>query len=552
MGIHSRLAFSCCIFMVLLPGMVLAQGSLTPREPLESSPVVTYPEYEYRLVVKFTDSMKARVRQDGSLESRAGAGLADVDALTRQYELTFRKLIDLDEGQLTGLEERAAARSGKAQPDLAGMMIVDVPDADTALLEKVAGELDVLPEIEYATLEPLMVPPPWDIAPVTPNLVSNQGYRGPDPGIDIDYAWTQGGNGGGVRFSDCEYGWNADHEDLNDLNLHLEAGQTIHPNVFANGWDRHGTAVIGETSAAFNAYGCSGMAPGATIFTYPEYTVEGGGRRVACITSAINDSDAGDVVLLEMQMPGPNGGETYVPAEYDLSVWTVVKLGTDAGIIVVGAAGNGGENLDSADYQSYRDRGDSGAIIVGAGTSNVQHDKLGFSSYGSRVNVQGWGQNVFTLGYGYYAEYGGDINQRYTATFGGTSSASPIVASACLAVQSVAIASFGTVMPPDLLRVHLINTGIPQGAGGHIGPLPNLRAAIDGLESMVAAVWVDFAYSGVQEGTFTHPFNTRAAGVTAAPVGGWVQVKLGLTPETLTIDKQVHVTSFGGGALIGD
>ena len=135
-------------------------------------------------------------------------------------------------------------------------------------------------------------------------------------------------------------------------------------------------------------------------------------------------------MLLEMQTVGAGGG--YGPAELDLAVWTVVKAGTDAGVVVVGAAGNGNQNLDSLSYVPYMNRGDSGAILVGAGSSDADHDKLWFSSYGSRVDVQGWGENVFTLGYGLFTSYGGDDRQSYTNDFGGTSSASPFIASACL------------------------------------------------------------------------------------------------------------------------
>lgn len=159
----------------------------------------------------------------------------------------------------------------------------------------------------------------------------------------------------------------------------------------------------------------------------------------------------------------------------------MVKAGTDAGVVVVGAAGNGNENLDSSTYDEYMQRGDSGAIIVGAGSSNTSHNKLGFSTYGSRVNVQGWGENVFTLGYGYYAAYGGDPLQYYIDAFSGTSSASPFVASACVALQGLSDDLYGVRMGPTELRQLLIDTGIPQGAGGHIGPFPDLVAAIADL-----------------------------------------------------------------------
>ncbi len=168
------------------------------------------------------------------------------------------------------------------------------------------------------------------------------------------------------------------------------------------------------------------------------------------------------------------GGSNFGPAELSLAVWTVVKNGTDAGVVVVGAAGNGNQDLDSATYQAYMARGNSGAIIVGAGTATTAHDKLSFSTFGSRVNVQGWGQSVFTAGNGSHSTIGGDPNQVYTATFSGTGSASPFIAASCVALQSFAIDRIGRRLTPAELRSVLSTTGWPQGTGGNIGRFPNL------------------------------------------------------------------------------
>lgn len=274
------------------------------------------------------------------------------------------------------------------------------------------------------------------------------------------------------------------------MGIHPEPGQTPVPQVGGLGWDEHGIAVLGETSASWNAYGCSGVAPGAAIYTYSEWTTQSGQRRLAAITNAVNDSSAGDVVLLEMQTVA--FGNNYGPAELDPSIRLVCKLGVDAGVVVVGAAGNGNQNLDSSTYQSYMNAGDSGAILVGAGAPSTSHDKLSFSTYGSRINVQGWGESVFTLGYGTFAAYGGDKKQRYTAVFNGTSSASPFIASSCAVLQQAANDLFGAPVDPKELRQHLIDTGIPQGSGGHIGPFPNLKRAIDELVNLAPpTAWID-------------------------------------------------------------
>ena len=100
---------------------------------------------------------------------------------------------------------------------------------------------------------------------------------------------------------------------------------------------------------------------------YPEWTEEYGYNRVLATSNAIDNSASGDIIIFEMQTYGPNGN--FVLAEYEQAIWDLTKAATDAGIIVVAAAGNGGVNLDATSFNNYNARGDSGAIIVGAGSA---------------------------------------------------------------------------------------------------------------------------------------------------------------------------------------
>ena len=384
------------------------------------------------------------------------------------------------------LEQRAAERSGKAQPDLGGMMKVVAPGATHWELLSLGQRLQDLDWVEFAEVEPRRVPPPTDYPPTTPDLSSWQDYLGGDPGVGFEMAYQRGATGAGIKLSDCEYGWDWDHEDLVDQNVVNEPGQSIPSFVFANGWDNHGTASLGLTAAGRNGYGIDGAAPLADFATFPENSVEEGSRRATCIANAIAGSDAGDIVLLEMQTNGAGGG--YGPAELNQSVWTVVRLGSDAGVVIVAAAGNGAQDLDSAPYASYLARGDSGSIIVGAGTDSISHLPMGFSTYGQRVDVHGWGTGVFTLGYGGFATYGGDPRQEYTSTFSGTSSGSAMVAGVATALQSYVLAETGSVIGPVEMRNALIQTGIPQGSPStEIGPLPDLNAAMDLYENSLGS-----------------------------------------------------------------
>ena len=103
---------------------------------------------------------------------------------------------------------------------------------------------------------------------------------------------------------------------------------------------------------------------------------------------------------------------------------------------------------------------------------------MSFSTYGTRVDLQGWGQCVTTTGYG-DAYSGGTPNSFYTSTYAGTSSASPMVAAAAATYSSLYQAKHGVAPTPRLVRDRLVATGTRQDASspGHIGPLPNLKAA---------------------------------------------------------------------------
>ncbi len=486
---------------ILLMSGALPAGSpaagrpaLRPRLVLPKPATIERPPFDSYLTVKFRDEVKARVIGT-TLESSAGVDWTPVERVTERHALRYRPLIRLPQQRLAVLEARASARSGVGQPDLAGMFVVYGP---AATLEQAARDLLALDAVEWIEFSQLRPEPPCsDLAPPTPNYFSAglQGYHNPNPGVNAGYAWSLGARGQGIRIADCEYGYIAGTEDLCDIVD--EPGQTVHSAVAAMGWDDHGTAVLGELAGLANSYGITGLAPDSDIFFFTEWSVEQGLRRETAIASAIATLAAGDVVVLEMQAPGVSG---YGPAELSWPVWQLTKTATDAGVIVVGAAGNGGEDLDGSGYAGYRARGDSGAILVGAGSATTAHVKLGFSTYGSRVDVQGWGDAVFTLGYGSYAQLGGDPRQRYRANFNGTSAATPIVAGSVALLQSLSEQNFACRLDPRAMRQLLIDTGLAQGGGGHIGPFPNVKAAADALLAQGHCNWPHCG-NGIREGS---------------------------------------------------
>ena len=401
---------------------------------------------------------------------------------------SIRRTFVEDETALDTSAARAAATSGREQADLnLYYRVVVRPGVD---VDKVIAALNALPVVEVAYAAPVAAAPP------TPDYRGLQFYGAGSAanGIEALYAQTiTGGNGVNVRVHDIEYSWNKTHEDLAKLATALVPNGTP-ADPFAD--SNHGTAVAGEIAATSNTIGVTGLVPAATLRVTNAYNTQRGYDLANSILTAANALRAGDVMLLEQQVAGPLGScqadqvgcvaVEWVPAYYD-----AIVSATSRGIIVVEAAGNGQQNLDNPAYGPAfpGGRADSGAIIVGAGGAGngctAARTKLWFSNYGRRVDLQGWGECVTTTGYGnLYAGTG--VNQWYTGSFGGTSSASPIVASAAASLSSVA-KSRGVTLTPREVRARLRLSGQAQvsPASGLIGPLPNLRSAIAALGTAV-------------------------------------------------------------------
>lgn len=351
------------------------------------------------------------------------------------------------------------------------------PGTDTGALAEALSSWDA---VEFAYVQPRPSDPAVDASddPRWPN----QGYLDPAPdGIDAEFAWEYaGGDGAGLRFVDVERGWTLNHEDLAARGVTMISGFN-RPGSFA-----HGTAVLGEVVGVDNTRGVVGITPNLASARVA------GAQRTAttynladALLDGVNALGPGDVLLIEQQLTVPSLSPTPLPVEIDPAVFGVVQLATAQGVVVVEAAGNGANNLDTMTDVLGRNVfnrnaagfTDSGAIYVGAGSSAVPHGRLGFSNFGNRVDCYGWGNNVDTC-----SSNTGGATTLYTGTFSGTSSASPIVTGAALAVQGIAEANFGSRLAPGPLRALLSNPtfGTPSAnpAADRIGVMPDLRRIV--------------------------------------------------------------------------
>ena len=178
-----------------------------------------------------------------------------------------------------------------------------------------------------------------------------------------------------------------------------------------------------------------------------------------------------------------------LPLVYSASARDALRIAAAQGIITVVSAGNGGANLDV-----YADRLGSDSpetIVVGAGNGAVSgcpnadgppRGRVGASNYGSRVDLQGWGSCARTSTW--TAEDGPTFRW-----WGFTSAATPQVAGAAALLSSMAQAQ-GASLSTGQIRGLLAATGSPQSfagtRGGSIGPLPDVRAAFEGISELPA------------------------------------------------------------------
>lgn len=492
---RSMLACSAGLVMTLLgAGEAVADRGGYPQKPDRTS--LSRFDRTDVVTVKFLDGLKVRIR-DGRLSDLGTGALADNGTKVVMASLAggwWERAHHVSEEVLDELRANGQRNTGDALPDLNLQFFYHLGPNENAAAT--IDALNSLVNVEMAMSVPVPV-----AAPLPPNYQSFQGYLNDSPqGVNVTDVWSwPGGTGVGVRIADLEYSCNASHQDLPTITrLGAVANDPFNDT-------NHGTAVLGVMLGRNNGWGVTGGAFGASGYFVATNTGSGQGiwNVGAAVTTALVTLRAGDIIVIEQQLDGPayTGipfGTQFglIPVEWRRPWYDAIRTAVANNVIVVEAAGNGEQNLDSPIYNTgngghypFRAANDSGAIIIGAGASpngsEVDRSRLWYSNYGSTVDLQGWGENVTTLGYGdlYNAE---GVNLRYTDSFGGTSSASPTVANACALLVSMHRAATQTTLTPAQVKDALQSTGSVQRAGTYpithvIGPRPNVRAAINAV-----------------------------------------------------------------------
>lgn len=349
--------------------------------------------------------------------------------------------------------------------------------------------LDVIysqPNVEFAIFEPKIEDAfvsnsklKVNSKKIAPSYERLQDYLDPAPrGVDARFAWTiPGGTGKNVKFIDIETGIYDQHDDLKPLFWQdKNSKQVVQHGIAVVGIIKSKNDGIGTTGIAYDSEG--GFISRSAFSDQPDYH----SNVAKSIETALDQLEQGDVLILEMHSTGPT--RTFIPVEYWQPIFDILKVAESKGIYCVAAGGNGNTNLDSSAFNNafntqYRN---SNCVLVGASThvaSNVGN-RISFSNYGSRIDAHAFGEYVVTTGYGdlFFSD-----TSSYTNTFGGTSSATPIVAGVVVALSSIAKEN-GKYIPIPILRQALRATGTKQKVetqSERIGNLPDIRELYDVL-----------------------------------------------------------------------
>ncbi|HEV7396090.1 MAG TPA: S8 family serine peptidase [Pyrinomonadaceae bacterium] len=469
---------------------------------------------ELILVTKPNNALRATEK---GLVAVSAASPNSLQKLLAANGASVQPVFDLSEDLLEHRISMVAA--APPQPPLQNLSRFYRVSARDSRLKTLAKKLRADPNVERAYIKPGVELPLLDngttlpaaalLPPVTPSLLQHQVYLGPSPrGVNAKAAWEiPGGDGRGVRIIDVEGAWLFSHEDLRQNQGGVVGGQE-HPDLF---WRNHGTAVLGvfsgdRSNTSGTDVGITGICPEANVRAVSVFRKSGQDLNnlsgvAAAIRQAADFLDSGDIMVVELQAPGPPNFEVredqqgYVPIEWWPDNFKAIDYAVKKGVIVVAAAGNGGLNLNDEIYDENpkpdfgpfpedwsnpfrRRKVDSGSILVGAGAPPLgfNHSDLGpdrsrlsQSNFWTSTNpedvdlidAQGWGAEVTTCGYG-NLQKGKDEVRWYRIDFNGTSSATPMVAGALACVQGILKKKKKPLLTPAAARALLRATGSPQ------------------------------------------------------------------------------------------
>ena len=452
----------------------LAQTPVDAGDPTAPWPGVAtrFADRGHRVLVAFAPRFGVRCGQDRPATARAPAVQRAL-----QRALGGRRVTPLFAPDHA---DRRGAESGPL-PNLDDWHVVHARSTTDAA--RTVTALRSVACVRSAYIEPR--PAPFDSIPTavpdeaTPALRGAQTYLRPAPlGLDHEgIAALPGARGAGRRLAILEGHWATPHEDLPRLSTaRIVTAAPIVPDDERDLAD-HALATAGVLLAARDRRGVDGMVPEVEEVVLADIRV----GAATAFDAVLRELRAGDVLCCSFGYAVLTAdGPASVPVDWDPATREIIAHAAARGVVVCLAAGNGGRDLgDEATFGPVYAAPElrSGAILVGA-SAGPQKIRAADSNHGTAIDASGHGRFVGTTGYGDLFDPG-DATRRYTASYGGTSAAAPMVAGALTAAIGVLTADGAPPPSVEALRRALRATGTP--IAGDVGPRPDLPRLLEHL-----------------------------------------------------------------------
>lgn len=266
--------------------------------------------------------------------------------------------------------------------------------------------------------------------------------------IQAPAIWEMAAHGKGNVIAILDTGCQADHPDLIER---IIAGRNFtsdfdgDPENFDDN-NGHGTHVAGTAAASLReGGGIAGVAPGADLLIIKVLNGSGSGEYAGIIAG----------IHYAIDWRGPNGEQTSVISmslggpEDIPELYVAVKRAVDAGIPVVCAAGNEGDDSPQTDEFAYP--GAYGEVIQ-IGAVDFSRKIAPFSNTNNEIDLVAPGMNI-------YSSYPGG---KY-ASLSGTSMATPHVSGALALIRNIAEKEFQRDLTEAELYAQLVRRTVPLG-----------------------------------------------------------------------------------------
>jgi len=228
--------------------------------------------------------------------------------------------------------------------------------------------------------------------------------------IDADVVQESNNNGTGINVAIMDTGIDYNHP---DLAANYAGGYDFGGNYSGApndadpmDFDGHGTHCAGIVAAVKgNGIGVIGVAPEVDLYAVKVFTDDGYGRYSDvvealewCIDTRTDDDPDNDIQVISMSF-----GSAYSDGDPGIESW--INAAFDAGILLVGAAGNEGNAAGVGDNVIYPARYES---VIAVAATDSSDNRASFSSTGPDVELAAPGVNIYStyLDSGYAAMSG--------------------------------------------------------------------------------------------------------------------------------------------------